>query len=250
MFNGQTFTLTYSECVENHAGMQQVGQKLPPERGTTVEELHRVYDYYQTIEQYRANVEIYDLNYQPDLDPAAILVIRNGLDMMGIDHELLFREQDALEKDKKAFMYGRVVNKIARHNLCFADFDQQPNYEERRGTIVNFSHLPLTSCVRDRLPLLLDVNITEEVRFAEGNYYYNNKCSIGAHSDGERNKVIGVRLGERMNLCFQWYQNSKIISDKFELFLNSGDIYVMSIKALGYDGKKRSKKTLKHSANK
>jgi hypothetical protein len=26
-------------------------------------------------------------------------------------------------------MYGRVVNKRARHNICFSDFDQEPDYE-------------------------------------------------------------------------------------------------------------------------
>ncbi len=34
---------------------------------------------------------------------------------------------------KKAFMRGRVVNKKARWNNCYADFDQQPDYENRRG---------------------------------------------------------------------------------------------------------------------
>jgi len=38
----------------------------------------------------------------------------------------LYEELSKLDWDSKAFMYGRVVTKHARHNLCFNDEPQDP----------------------------------------------------------------------------------------------------------------------------
>ena len=46
----------------------------------------------------------------------------------------LFDELVSLEWDKKVLMYGRVVNKKARHNLCFSNFSQEADYENKKGT--------------------------------------------------------------------------------------------------------------------
>ena len=41
-----------------------------------------------------------------------------------------------------AFIKGRVVNKRANHHhLCFADCDQEPDYENKRGRIVDFKNI-------------------------------------------------------------------------------------------------------------
>lgn len=54
---------------------------------------------------------------------AYIFIARKGVS--AILHEIdknaddFYKEQDLLPKDTKAKMYGRVVNKTARHNLCF-----------------------------------------------------------------------------------------------------------------------------------
>ena len=83
----------------------------------------------------------------------------------------------------------------------------------------------------------------------EGNYYYDlKKCGIGFHGDTERRKVVGMRLGCDMNLVFKWYINSKSLGERCELNLKHGDMYVMNEKASGFDWKKRSKLTLRHSA--
>ncbi len=50
---------------------------------------------------------------------ACVLVLRNPLGLVEADD--LIREQLRLTVDKKAFMKGRVVNKLARHNLCFSE---------------------------------------------------------------------------------------------------------------------------------
>ncbi len=48
-----------------------------------------------------------------------------------------------LEWYKKAFMYGRVVNKHARHNLCFDDVSQKSDFENGKGSVINFEILPI-----------------------------------------------------------------------------------------------------------
>jgi len=243
--SGETYTITFTECSENHVGMQKIGKIL--DEGVKIEDLIEVVDQYKnTI--YKDNFELYNLNINDSQEPAGILIIRNALDIMNINHVELYNEHKNLNVDKKAFMRGRVVNKIARWNLCFADFNQEPNYEQSMGRVIDFKTLNLTNLVKENLPNLIGSKISSGICTAEGNYYYNNKCGIGYHGDSERKKVIGLRLGDTMNLCFRWYLNSQIISDTCTLYLNSGDMYIMSEKATGNDWKRRSIQTLRHAA--
>lgn len=141
-------------------------------------------------------------------------------------------------------MYGRVVNKHARHNLCFADYSQDPDYQSGKGRVIAFNDVPILNQVREKLHLLIN-----EYLVAEGNYYYDIKrCDIGYHGDAERKKVIGFRLGSELPLSYRWYLNSKPIGEKFILQLQHGDLYVMSEKAVGNDWKKKSIYTLRHAA--
>ena len=71
--------------------------------------------------------------------------------------------------------------------------------------------------------------------------------------DLERKLVAGVRLGpgaEGMPLKFVWYKDGKPIGSEGHIILNSGDIYVMSEKAVGFDWKRRTIPTLRHAAGK
>ena len=45
-----------------------------------------------------------------------------------------------------------------------------------------------------------------------------------------------------------WFYKSKPISSPIEVKLNSGDVYIMSEKAVGYDWTKRIIPTLRHAA--
>lgn len=117
-----------------------------------------------------------------------------------------------------------------------------------RGTVVPFYKVPVTESLKNNLPQLLGSSITSNIITAEGNYYYDRSCGISYHGDTERLKIIGVRLGDPMNLCFRWYYNWKIASGTFSLCLYPGDIYVMSEKAAGSDWKKSSIYTLRHAA--
>jgi alkylated DNA repair dioxygenase AlkB len=152
---------------------------------------------------------------------------------------MFYEEQARLNKDTRAKMYGRVVDKKARYNLCFGFTSQQANYGEGKGTIVSFESVPLLNEVRLQISRLV----------AEGNYYYDiTKCGIGYHGDTERRKVIGIRVGASLPLCYQWYHRHKPIGSRCNINLNHGDVYIMSDKAVGHDWKFSSKITLRHAA--
>jgi hypothetical protein len=44
-------------------------------------------------------------------------------------------------------MRGKVVNKHARHNVCFDDKSQEANYEAGEGTIIAWEDVPMTARV-------------------------------------------------------------------------------------------------------
>jgi len=238
----QTITLTFSESVENHTGMEIIGKKsLHGISSLKCDELAEKY-----------NGVIYDLNQLLPkgvlVEDATVLVFKDGLkNIFGIDKEDLYREHSSLEVDKKAFMYGRVVNKNARHNLCYGDKYRAPDYENKMGTIIAFDDIPLTKELREKLSMF---GKDFENLYAEGNFYYNiEKCYIGFHGDTERSKVIGIRLGESFPLHFRWYESGEKTPYEITIPLNGGDVYIMSEKATGNDWKKRSERwTLRHAA--
>jgi hypothetical protein len=255
----ETITLTFGDCGENHVGMQKIGCR--EECGFSVADLHNYRDFFSEA---GLECELYELGEEcrirgeasfgeasfgeASFGEASILIIRNCLDifMCEIDKTVddLLKEQKALNWDKKAFMRGRVVNKNARHNLCYADEGQEPDYEERKGRIVSFGEIPLTRHVKDKLESIFGKKL-----IGEGNRYYDvRKCGIGYHGDTERRIVIGCRLGADMPLHFNWYHETKPVGANFGVVLKHGDVYVMSEKAVGFDWKRRTLYTLRHSA--
>jgi hypothetical protein len=274
----QTFTLTFGDQGENHKGMQKIGKMS--DKGFSLGNLLKAKKYF---EERDIKVEIYHLNRllnDKDLNKikkpqnAYVLVARKGVNVLvdfGNNADNLYEEQDALEKDKKAFMYGRVVNKSLRYNLCFAEEAQEPNYEEGKGRIVSYEEVPIMSNLRDNLKLILPEEKVKDL-IVEGNYYYDiTKCCINAHGDSERKKVIGVRLGASFKFHYQWYglpeydeeatkkakkKNSKardryskkMLGPRLEINLNHGDLYIMSEKAVGTDWMSKNVATLRHSA--
>ena len=264
-----TITITFGEVAENHARMQQIGELA--NSGISIEELKLAQSKFEAL---GCRCEYIDLNnalpqdasIRPTTDridsadkhlqesgtqaaePAAFLIIRGGIEkVIGLSADALFDEHKVLPVDKHAFMYGRVVNKHARHNLCFSDVDQEPKYEEGKGRIISFARLPLTSQIRARLPSLVGPKAVGLQ--AEGNYYYDvAKCGIGFHGDGERRIVIAARLGASMPIHYQWFYQNKPVGSRVESIINHGDIYIMSEKAVGTDWKTRSKYTLRHAA--
>lgn len=248
-------TVTYSSVVENHVGMEKIGN--PQKEGFTIKELKQAQ---KRFEESGIKCEYIDLDdalpitYIGKADPAAILVARGALqDILEKKGKTLLelqKELFELKWDDQAVMYGRQVTKRARHNLCFTDKDQKANLSEGKGTVVAFTHLPCVQIIREALPEFIggkakDLN-------AEGNFYFNSeKCGIGFHGDAERVIVIGAKVAEKgvkMPLDYQWFHERKPIGDRVELSFDSGDLYVMSHKATGNDWKKRKVPTLRHAA--
>jgi alkylated DNA repair dioxygenase AlkB len=251
--NNKTFSLTFGDVAENHKGMQKIGTLSS--NGFNLEDLNHIKTWFEE-KGCKCNIVdlhlLLDKNLQKD-NSAYLLVVKNAVNVLLDDEtgkEQLFNEQDVLKKDTKAFMYGRVVNKHARHNLCFSDFSQEPDYENKKGTVYNFKDLPLLNEVRNEIGKLLNNEKFKETTSlqCEGNYYYDlQKCGIGFHGDSERRKVIGVRLGAAMPLHFQWYKNGEAVGTRLMVPLEGGDLYIMNEKAVGTDWKSKKIFTLRHA---
>ena len=239
----KVYTITFGDVAENHAKMQKIGTLH--ENGYSVAQIEQIQ---AKLTGYGLNTEMIDLNvgFDATFSEAKVLVIRRGAQfMLGEETTVgLMAENDAQTMDKKALMKGKVVNKVARWNLCFADEDQEPNYDDGKGRVVAWKHLPRMSRIRQVIS-----EWTEDVLLnGEANYYYDiSQCGIGFHGDGERRKVFAVRMGETMPLYFKWFQNSEPVGEPFELILNDGDMYIMSEKAVGFDWLKKKIPTLRHS---
>lgn len=237
-----TYTITFGDQAENHVGMQKIGEMA--DDGYSYEDLCKI------REQLGGKSKLYKLHklINEAVDKAYLLVIKNGVDLLLGEgsSDLLYKEMKHIKVDKKAFMKGRVVNKIARWNVCFSDFSQKPDYVNGKGRVVDFADMKVLNKLKKKISKVIDNDCEFQ---GELNYYYDtSKCGIGYHGDSERRKVIGVRLGDSLPLCYRWYKDCQIVSEIYGLVLQHGDIYIMSDKAVGYDWKKRSIYTLRHAA--
>jgi hypothetical protein len=248
----KTFSLTFGDVAENHKGMQKIGEIS--NKGFNITDLNTAKLWFESNGCICDLVDLSDLlpkNVERSSHEAYILTVKRAVNAL-LDNEnganLFFEEQDLLEKDTKALMYGRVVNKHARHNLCFGETHQKPNYEIGEGTIYAFDEVPMLAKIRSKLGEILgDIGTNLQ---AEGNYYYDvKKCGIGYHGDAERKKVIALRLGAAIPLAYRWYIRGRQDSMQLNITdLGHGDLYMMSEKATGYDWKKSSIYTLRHAA--
>nr|QBK86656.1 MAG: uncharacterized protein LCMAC102_04530 [Marseillevirus LCMAC102] len=242
-------TYTFAPCGENHVGNQVVGKEGCVDT-FSMEELRVIQ---ATATNSGVVADLIDLGqYLPSqygTYDAGVLVLRNALNIFHLTSEELFEEVTNLKYDTQFFDTRRkkVLNKLARHNIIVGDFDQKPVYEEGKGTVVSFTRTPCLNHIRTYLPTLLGEKASGLI--AEANDYYDvDKCGIGYHGDAERTMVVGLRIGAKFPLSYYWYHRSQRISQRIDLDLNSGDLYIMSEKAVGKDWKKSSLVTLRHSA--
>jgi hypothetical protein len=268
-------SLTFRESVENHVGMQQLGERVQKGEGLSLDELRdikkdleerrfahisdiskkiRLFNFKSILEKHEA------LNLPEDavIPEAGLLIIKGGVDLLfGEGYaDKLFQEQTTLETDKKMFAYGRVVDKNIRHNLCFADKSQTADFPNKKGTIISFNdgQIPFLKRVREEFG---NLHPKLSMLFAEGNYYYDKeKCAIRYHGDTEARKVICVRLGADFPISFQWFHGAmggKPFGDPIESILQHGDIYIMSEEAVGTEWTNKTNEyknrfTLRHAA--
>lgn len=241
----ELITLTFCDRAENHVGMEQIGDIVAEGQGFQLEDLQGIQTYMESL---GVTCERVSLSHG-DLPAAYVLVMRQGVNALlsGKKQLAMFKEQTSLVYDKHAFMYGRVVEKHARWNLCFAEKSREPEYEAAKGRIIGYDEVPLMKELMDRM----SENFGEKAAAlkVESNYYYDTfKCGIGFHGDSERRKVIGVRIGySSMPMHWQWYHRGEPIGDRIQIPLDAGDMYVMSEKAVGTDWKKKTIPTLRHA---
>ena len=245
-------TLTFGDMAENHVGMEQLGKMVKEGEGFNLSDLIKIKERFDSIEAKTELYNIAELSEIEDIKNAYLLVIRNGANVMlkdlGLEYDQddWFKEQSSLNVDKKAFMYGRVVNKNARWNLCFDEKSQEPDYENGKGRVIAFSDIPVTKAIVDSFENYFGEK-AKDLK-GEGNYYFDiKKCGIGFHGDSERRKVLAFRLGGNMDLHYQWYKEGEAVGKRIKIELNGGDIYVMSEKAVGTDWKKKKIYTVRHA---
>ena len=252
-WENHSITLTYGDQAENHKGMQIIGKMA--DSGFNLDDLNICKARFEAA----GNLcELVHLNqFLPDqlalnstAESGYVLVIRGGANTLlketNKTPDDLYTEQVNLEWDTKAFMYGRVVNKHARHNLCYSEQAQEPNYEEGRGRIIGFDSVPITKKIREQLPGFLPGSGNLQ---CEGNSYLDiRKTGISYHCDLERRKVVGIRIGATNPLHFQWYFAGQPVGTNCQLVISHGDIYIMNEMAKGISWKRKGKYDLRHAA--
>jgi len=249
-FGNRGITITFGEGAENHIGNQKIEiEKGKIREAFTFDELLNIST---NLNESGIFCEFVNLRnclhpmYYTKAPDAGVLIIRGVINKYSNGRKI-WEEISSLNYDKKAFMYGKLKNKHARHNLCFADFSQEPKYEEKKGTIINFSSVPELEKVRKVLPKILGQKADNLL--GEANDYYDlNTCGIGYHGDKERKIVVGLRLGASFPLCFKWKLGKECISQKLEFTFSHGDIYVLDGKASGNNCLLKTIPILKHSA--
>lgn len=250
-----TITLTFGEQAVNRA-KDADKKKLAP-AGFQVPELWAVAEAYAEAHGAGA-AEVYELNIPelPTAEPAAVLVLRGGVDaLLGPGGaERLYVEQRAQNVDKREQMYKKVVTLRARWKLLYDEAGAEPDYEAGRGRVVAFESVPELQALREALPALLGP-LAGGLR-GEGNFYFSPRGTIGFHGDTERKIVVAARLGAAASLPlhYQWYSGGAAVGARRTIQLRAGDIYVMSEKATGYDWRRHKAAdggplaTLRHAA--
>jgi hypothetical protein len=246
-------TLTFGDMAENHVGMEQIGTMVGKGEGFHLADLQAIQ---VRMEALGCSCELIALSSgEHSIDPlpaAYVLVMRKGVDTLlshagDLKQIDLFQEQEALEYDKKAVMYGRVVNKHARWNLCFDEKSREPDYEAGKGRIVGYEEVPRMNTLKGQIEAVMGPKASGLK--VESNYYFDtDKCGIGFHGDGERRKVIGVRIGySSMPMYWQWYHKGEPLNEPIVVPMHPGDMYIMSEKTVGTDWKKKTIPTLRHA---
>ena len=249
----QVITITFCDTAENHVGMEKLGQKRS--RGFNLAEMEQMMK--KLKEKGIQDVSITNLNQYlpqdaPEVEPAYFLKASQALNFLLPNLKTqadLHVELSSHHWDTKYYDVRRkkVLNKHARANVCYGETAQAANFEEKKGTVIAFSQVPLLNSVLENI---LNIVNRSELQ-AEGNFYTDGgqkKTGIGFHGDAERKEVVAIRTGNQtMPLHYQWYYKSQRVGQRFTTDIAPGDLYVMSEKAVGFDWKRSSIYTLRHA---
>ena len=188
-------TITCGDVAENHIGNQQIGHLVPKGQGFDLQDLQKASRKFKNMGY---KVEIFDLNKgldgveingkQVTADPAHIMVIRNGVEALIGSGKIkdFYNQLVVLDWDKKFWDARRkkVLNKHARHNLCFSKKSQDPDYKSGKGRIVAYDQVPHFQEMMSQLPNFFGKKA--KALQAEGTKYFNKK-KTGIYTKMTRN---------------------------------------------------------------
>lgn len=248
-----TWSLTIGNGGENHKGMEFLGNIRKKGEGWNIQQLLLAKDIFE--KEYKKNVELYNLteiclkNVKiPEKQipkNAYLLVVRNYLTIEM--HLNMIKELKSYEWDRKYWdiRRKRVLNKLARANVCYGIEERKANYNEGKGTIIGFEKSPLVHESLKNIEFIMK----EQNLIVEGNQYDNiDKNGIGAHGDTERVCVACLRVGASMPIKFGYFWNCLVRGETTEIILNGGDLYIMSEEAVGAEWLSKNKWVLRHCA--
>ena len=278
--NSERISLTMAPGGENHRGNQLIGRMPIKGEGFKYSDIDIMGE--KIRKSMGDNVEVLNLNNLSGVevinglnneDQARVLILRNWASKDKT--EKIYKEcvedkwdskyldpnkyRTEIKDGKEVKVRGKVMNKLARTNLCYvAGMSQEPEYIEGKGTIVDLNTKSTLNSEVLRLRTTLQEALVEggsdskvEINVVEGNRYYDlKKTGIGFHGDTERVVVICLTIGGGGGypMRFQWFKDGMPIGNSIDLALNDGDVYIMSEKSVGADWKLRSKYTLRHAA--
>lgn len=248
-----TWSLTIGNGGENHTGMEFLGNMRKKGQGWDVDRLLYAKEIMESI--FDKQVDLYNLNKEclegvtiPEGQKpkdAYLMVVRGFLsDRI---HQNMIKELGSYVWDRKYWDTRRqkVLNKLARANVCYGKEGRQANYAEGKGTIIGFDKSPLVG----NLLKVVEILMRDKHLIVEGNQYDDvSKNGIGPHGDSERVCVSCLRVGESMPMKFGMFWNCKLRGKPFETLINGGDLYFMSEEAVGAEWKSRSKWVWRHCA--
>ena len=274
----ERISLTMAPGGENNRGMEIIGRMPIKGEGFTSDDIEGLGPYFDKMGIKSCVLDLNALSFDDyidngldDEDQARVLLLRNwakGLDE-NIYKEIAPIRWDAEYLDpnkyrteivdgKEVKVRGKRMNKLARTNLCFvADREQKPAVYEGKGTIYDLKKMSNLNIAVERLRKqiaagLIDIGSKTKViiNVVEGNRYYDlKKTGIGFHGDTERVVVICLSIGGfNYPMRWQWFKDGMPVGKPIDIHLNSGDVYIMSEKAVGADWKLKSKYTLRHAA--
>ncbi len=259
LLSSTRIALTWGDCGENHAGNQLVGEMQQTGTGVTIEDLRQIQADYDGVAEL---IEFTVPEECPHTLEAGVLILRNFLsedEQMAMMTELLNKTWDAKFLNTRT---NKVLKKHARENLIFQrGVSQTAIYEEGKGTIENIDEMPhlasADSKVREISRGIAKTGTQTEdcALICEGNKYRTKarikaeQQGIGWHGDKERTRVFALSVGG-YNYPMQWalFHRSCPRAPPEKVYLNSGDLYIMTELAVGQQWNKPSLWTWRHSA--
>ena len=189
-YEREAFTVTFGDVAENERGMQMIGKQAK-----TFVSVQRLRMLEQKLVASGTCCKLIDLSldllptgYQ-SVPKAAVLVIYGGV-MAGLGddaEEKILKELKSMPKDKETLYRDwetgntYVVPKKNRYNNTMADYSQDPDIKNGKGTVVNFMEYPHTNRLRC---MLSDFIGSDEPLVAELNDYFEpERCGIGFHGE-------------------------------------------------------------------